>query len=105
MNPEQPELQQPEDLFEWGKENTKTKSEKDDLGWDCPQCELLGRLCARHLHINSDDRQPLGQEEYLHDKIIEHEIEVQGARKKSKEPASEEEINVFFEETKRKLAS
>lgn len=64
-NPEQPNNQNnlpPDDLFDWAQkknldaqkssnndkqETSVSSKEKDDLGWECPQCELLGHDCPR----------------------------------------------------------
>jgi hypothetical protein len=104
MNYDQPqaEPQKPEeDLFEWAQKQNKpelqSKPQKDDLGWDCPQCELNGGWCARHPRSKSDQDFSI--------RVAEHESKIQEAEEGFKKPVTQEELDAFFEETRKKLAS
>lgn len=113
-----------EDLFEWGEKNkpqhpelipesepsTPIKPEKDDLGWDCPQCELNNGWCERHPRSESVsipfDHSSLTQEDIeSSDRLVDREVEIERMEKALQEPATEEDIENFLKEIKNKLAS
>lgn len=126
---EQPQQQSSEDLFEWGETNknplksvpepvkTPEKHKKDDLGWNCAQCELNNGWCNRHPRSQSTTRSALHSSSKETDKIsflseeelrlseqsADFEIERQRLEEEANRLLTPEEVEKFFEELNEEL--
>lgn len=100
--PKQSEIPE-EDLFEWGEKHTKLKPEKDNLGWDCPQCELLGRECSRCVDKNPFEGSSLRHGEEVN-KILQIEKHKSRLPKKISNEEAVEMLNQTLEQIRRQAS-
>lgn len=113
--PQQPEIpEQQEDLFEWAQTQPQPKKEEppkfvyaskeDGLGWDCKYCDDNGGYCPRH-PLEESVKNEADFERDSSMKIVEHEEKIAEVQRELEKLPTPEELDEFFEETKKRIAS